>query len=222
MNMSKSRDIQAKMPSLKVIYASNESKSVLARNLEECRDNDKNRKACFYRLNAFWLVTVKVLNSYVAGKVYMQKKENRMLNIFYGDMKEAVYNTAAYFKYDYEDSWIIDPFVKEMIQDVDRSTVLDSGVIDSPVLGKIPPTGLSGGVKTLILVKFEKDKIFNASTCGDNCAKWLLKIAASEDRTINLHHLMEFGEEPFQIRILNTDQVVCSMRELISIAGEFV
>ena len=53
MNMSKSRDIQAKMPSPKVIYASNESKSVLARNLEECRDNDKNRKACFYRLNAF-------------------------------------------------------------------------------------------------------------------------------------------------------------------------
>ena len=24
-----------------------------------------------------------------------------MLNIFYGDMKEAVYNTAGYFKYDY-------------------------------------------------------------------------------------------------------------------------
>ena len=38
MNMSKSRDIQAKMPSPKVIYAGNESKSVLARNLEECRD----------------------------------------------------------------------------------------------------------------------------------------------------------------------------------------
>lgn len=67
-----------------------------------------------------------------------------MLNIYYGDMQESVYNTAAYFKYDYEDSWIIDPFVKEMIQDVDQSTVLDSGVIDSPVLGKIPPTGLSG------------------------------------------------------------------------------
>ena len=45
MNMSKSRDIQAKMPSTKVIYASNESKSVLARNLEECRDNDKNSQS---------------------------------------------------------------------------------------------------------------------------------------------------------------------------------
>ena len=33
---------------------------------------------------------------------------SRMLNIYYGNMKESVYNTAAYFKYDYEDSWIVD------------------------------------------------------------------------------------------------------------------
>ncbi len=45
MNMPKSRDIQAKMSSPKVIYASNGSKSVLARNLEECRDNDKNSQS---------------------------------------------------------------------------------------------------------------------------------------------------------------------------------
>ena len=131
-----------------------------------------------------------------------------MLSIFYGDLKEAVYNTAAYFKYDYEDDWITNPFVREMIADVDQSTVLDSGVIDSPVLGKIPPTGLSGGIKTLILVKFESDKIFNASTC--------------EDRTINLRHLMRFGIEPFTIRILNTDQIVHSMDELVSVAGELI
>ena len=145
-----------------------------------------------------------------------------MLNIFYGDMKEAVYNTAAYCKYGYEDNWITDPFVKKMIKDVDQSIVLDSGVIDSPVLGKIPPTGLSGGIKTLILVKFEKNKIFNASTCGDNCAKWLLKIAETEDRTINLRHLMKFEAEPFDIRILNTNEIVHTMEELVSIAGEFV
>ena len=63
------------------------------------------------------------------------KRENdQKLNIFYGNMKEAVYNTAAYFKYDYKDNWIIDPFVEKMIQDVYRSPVLDSGVIDSPIL----------------------------------------------------------------------------------------
>ena len=64
MNMSKSRDIQAKMPSPKVIYASNESKSVLHGTLRSAAITIKTRKACFYRLNAFWLVTVKVLNSY--------------------------------------------------------------------------------------------------------------------------------------------------------------
>ena len=65
MNMPKSRDIRAKMPSPKVIYASNESKSVLARNLEECRDNDKNSQSEFLSFKCILLVTVKVLNSYV-------------------------------------------------------------------------------------------------------------------------------------------------------------
>ena len=92
-------------------------------------------------------------------------------------MPNVIYNTAVYFKNTYEDAWITEPLSREMIQDVDHSTVLDGGVIDSPVLGKIPPVQLSGGVKTLILVANEPDKVFNASTCGDNCAKWLLKIA---------------------------------------------
>ena len=95
-------------------------------------------------------------------------------------------------------------------------------VIDSPVFGKIPPIGLSGGVKTLILVKFEPEKVFNVSTCGDNCAKWLLKIAEQENRTVNLCHLMDFGKKPFTIKVLNTNQIVHSMEELILAAGEFV
>ena len=109
-----------------------------------------------------------------------------------------------------------------MILDVDKSVVLDSGVIDSPVMGKIPPLGLSGGVKTLILVKFDTKKVFNASTCGDNCAKWLLKIAENEERTVNLRHLMDFGDGYFTIRILNTNQIVHTMDELVPIAGEYV
>ena len=145
-----------------------------------------------------------------------------MLNVFFGNMPEAVYNTAVFFKNDYEDEWITAPFVKEMIRDVDHSEVIDNGVIDSPVLGKIPPLGLSGGVKTLILVLFEPGKVFNASTCGDNCAKWLLRIAASEDRTVNLRHIMDFGDEPFEIRIQNTGDVVHSMKELVDIAIDYV
>ena len=145
-----------------------------------------------------------------------------MLNIFYGDMKEAVYNTAGYFKYDYEDEWIVDPFVKKMILDVDKSTVMDSGVIDSPVSGKIPPVGLSGGVKTLILVKFEKDKVFNASTCGDNCARFILERGRKQDITINLRHAMNFGKRKFTAEILNDGIIIHSMQELLPIAAQYV
>lgn len=145
-----------------------------------------------------------------------------MLNIYYGNMPEAVFNTAVYFKNAYEDEWITDPTAREMILDIDKSIVLDSAVIDSPVMGKISPLALSGGVKTLILMKNEPSRIFNASTCGDNCAKWILKLAETDDLTINLRHLMDFGEDTFDIRILNTNQIVHSMKELVPIAGLYV
>lgn len=145
-----------------------------------------------------------------------------MLNIYFGDMPQAIYNTAVYFKNTYEDDWITDELSREMIKDIDCSTVIAPRIIDSPVLGAITPRELSGGVKTLILIAHVPDKIFNASTCGDNCAKWLLKIGEKKDITINLRHLMDFGGGKFDIHILNTDQIVHSMEELIPIAGMIV
>ena len=88
-----------------------------------------------------------------------------MLNIFYGDMPEAIYNLAVYFKNTYMDEWITDELSREMIKDVDNSVVLGPRVIDSPVLGGISPRELSGGVKTLILISKVPEKIFNASAC---------------------------------------------------------
>ncbi len=145
-----------------------------------------------------------------------------MLKIYYGDMENSIFNTAVYFKNRYEDEWILDDISKDMILDIDKSIVLDSAVIDSPVMGKISPLGLSGGVKTLILINNEPEKIFNASTCGDNCAKWILKLASNRDITINLRHLMDFGKGEFDICILNTNQIVHSMAELVPIAGLYV
>ena len=145
-----------------------------------------------------------------------------MLNIYFGDMPQAIYNTAVYFKNTYEDSWITDELSREMILDIDKSKVIGARIIDSPVLGAITPRELSGGVKTLILIDHVSDKIFNASTCGDNCAKWLLKMGEEKDITINLRHLMDFGNQKFQIHILNTDQVVHSMEELVPAAGLYV
>jgi hypothetical protein len=145
-----------------------------------------------------------------------------MLSVFYGDMPEAIYNPVVFFKNSYTDDWIMDDLSVRMIKDVDKSDVIGPRVIDSPVLGGISPRELSGGVKTLIDIYKRPDKIFNASTCGDNCAKWLLEIGERQDVTINLRHLMDFGDGFFTIHILNTDQIVHNMRELIPIAGMIV
>lgn len=145
-----------------------------------------------------------------------------MLNIWYGDYDPVIYNTAVYFKNDYSPAWLEDPFVQKMILDVDKSEVLSSGAVSSPVMGIIPPTSLSGGVKTLILILKEPEKVFNASNCGDNCAKWLLKIGTMENVTVNLRHMMDFGDDPFEIHVMNTDTMVHTMDEVIRVAGRFV
>ena len=146
-----------------------------------------------------------------------------MLTIIYGDEPRSIYNTNVYFKNTYESEWLESELAKKMIQDVDDSEILGGECIKSPVLGQIPPERLSGGVKTLLLMLNEPDRIFNASTCGDNCAKWILEIAKQKDLTINLRHMMNFGKDTdFEIKIKNGGEVVHSMKELIPIASKYL
>ena len=145
-----------------------------------------------------------------------------MLKIIYGDIDDVIYNTSVYFKYNYQPEWLLDPDVQGMILDVDKSVVLGTGAIDSPVLGVIAPVSLSGGVKTLILIDKVTDKIFNASNCGDNCAAWLLKIGSQKDVTVNLRHIMDFGDGEFEIKIQNNGKIVHNMKELLFEIGDYV
>jgi hypothetical protein len=140
-----------------------------------------------------------------------------MLKILFGDAAEAVYHPPTYFDNRYEDEWITAPLSIQMIKDIDKSEVVGAHLIQSPVLGSIPVKDISGGVKTLILMAFDKSgKIFNASACGDNCAKWIAKIGKEKDLTINLHHVMDFSGIPdFEALMLNTGKMVHSYKEYL-------
>ena len=139
-------------------------------------------------------------------------------------MKNSIYNTNVYFKNSYEPEWLDAELAKKMIKDIDDSEVLSGECINSPVLGQIPPERLSGGVKTLLLILNEPDRIFNASTCGDNCAKWILRIAkeSKKDIVINLRHVMDFGDKPFEIKILNNGKTVHNIQEYVMNAGLYL
>ena len=145
-----------------------------------------------------------------------------MLKIYFGDMDGAINNVPAYFREHYDSEWLQDPEVKQMVRDIDRSEVLDDGMIDSPFLGPIPPTKLSGGVMTLILMDKASDKVFRAGNCGDNCAEWILRIGREKDVAINLGHIVDFGSTPFEIEVLNTGEIVRSMKELLDAAWKYI
>lgn len=142
-----------------------------------------------------------------------------MLNVTFGDMfntENYIYDTALYFDNVFQDKWITSDLGKAIIKDVDKSDVISAHVIESPVLGAITPTELSGGVKTLLLMAFDNSKIFNASTCGNNCAKWILKLGQKKKLLINLRHVMDFGTDDFKIKVTNTGSIVHNMSEFVS------
>lgn len=146
-----------------------------------------------------------------------------MLSIYLGEMDQAIYYPPVYFDNQYEDEWITDKLSIEMIRDVDKSEVIGPHLIESPVLGPISVKEISGGVKTLMLLAFDQSgRVFNASACGDNCAKWILKIGREKDLTINLRHLMDFGNNEFELKILNTGDMVYNMEQFVRIAGRYV
>ncbi len=140
-----------------------------------------------------------------------------MLRIIFGDYKGKNYilDPDTYFDNVYEDEWLTDPVSKEMVRDIDRSELVGPNLVQSPVLGAISPSRLSGGVKTLILIENDPAHVYNASACGENCAAWLLKLGARKDITVRLGYLMHFSDGPFEIEVVNTGKLVRNQKELV-------
>jgi hypothetical protein len=137
-----------------------------------------------------------------------------MLKIWYYGGVDYMTDAPSYFDNVYEDEWIEDDFVKEMIKDVDNSTVINAHIIESPIFGAITPKELSGGVKVLILMLKDDSFVYNLSNCGNNCAKWVLKIAQEKDLEVYLQHIIRFEGE-FEIKIMNTNKIVHNPREYV-------
>lgn len=82
---------------------------------------------------------------------------------------------------------------------------------------------LSGGVKTLLLMKNQPRKVFNISNCGDNCAKYILELASDRDITVCLHHFMDFGDR-FELKVINDGKrkVITDPEELLFLSHEYL
>ena len=145
-----------------------------------------------------------------------QAEGANVLTIHYGDMENVIYNTSVYFDNVYSPEWFQNAFAQRIIKSIDKGSVGGPGAINT----KIPPERLSDGTKTLLLMYFMPQNIYNDTTCSDNCAYWILRFAAQQDLTINLYHLMDFGNGKFTATVANTGDVVQTMFDLVPIAAK--
>ena len=140
-----------------------------------------------------------------------------MLRINIGSLPNEIRSVDHYFDLNYETKWFDNDLNKKMILDVDKSEVIAPNIIESSVLGTIPPQWLSGGIKALMCMNSDDSgHVFNLSNCGDNCAKWVFEISKLKDLTVTTHHCMNFADiKNFNAYIINTGKHVHSNDEYL-------
>lgn len=133
-----------------------------------------------------------------------------------------VHSAGIIFDAEYEEEWIEEDITREIIKDVDKSDVVSGSLIQSPVLGAIPPTYLSCGTKTLIMAAHDSSRIYNLTSCGNNCAKWILKLSSNKDITMRLGNFMDFSKaDEFKVRVLNNDEIVTDYQRLVKLLVKY-
>lgn len=146
-----------------------------------------------------------------------------MMTVYFSkpEGKTVLRTVDMHFNYAYYPEWLDDPLVHEMVEDVDRSKVISAGIVIHRNGLPMACTGLSGGVKCLILaLKANEDFVYNSTIWGDNCTKWLAKISFLADFEIQITHFLNFfvgtnrGEDPICAK-LETGEVITTCKELM-------
>lgn len=150
-----------------------------------------------------------------------------MLQIYFGDvpadvagLDDVVYNVPLFFREAFTPVWLEDTLVTRMVEALQPASAQHAslaGDTQPPFSAHTFPASL----QALILAHMVPEKIFDLSSCDDNCTWWILEIAAKrelshhDDLTICLHTLPHFGGGTYSVRVLNTRAVVHNDRDLL-------
>lgn len=129
-----------------------------------------------------------------------------MVKVYFELSDDKIISTSKYFNNSYTDDWL-DDWAKKVISQVDRSTLISSGLVDSPVLGPITIREISGGAKALITMNSDNSVISNANSCGENCAELLAELSKKKDFSIYLAYPMDFNNYTFDMEITRTGKI---------------
>ncbi|MCR5608529.1 MAG: DUF4869 domain-containing protein [Lachnospiraceae bacterium] len=80
-----------------------------------------------------------------------------MLNIFFGDVDDALLSGNDYFDANIDYECIESEFGKKIIKEISGADVVDKNSVIHPDFGSIPTRDLAGGIKSLFILKFDDD-----------------------------------------------------------------
>lgn len=145
-----------------------------------------------------------------------------MLYVAYGTIefksspRQYVRNIDGYFDGYFEESWMKGEIPKRIIEEIDKSKLIAPKVVDSPVLGMIPYTWISGGSKTLIMMNSVPGVVYNGDNMGDNCWRMLLELGQLKDIAISLSYYPLFDwPESYEMYSIDTDTIINSRQGFI-------
>lgn len=159
--------------------------------------------------------------------VGLGKGDKFMLNIMFGKrLHNTIIGVDSYFNDMYEDEWFDpqDDVITQMVKDIDDS-ILIGRAVDSPYLGMISITELSGGVKTLIMMYKMEGFVTDLIVLGNNCQDWLLRIAKERDITVcttGYDMLFDDCNEEVVARCLNNGEIIKGQSQWLYSLNKFM
>lgn len=137
-----------------------------------------------------------------------------MIEVRVGPMEPYDGSINVIFHGNYVDEWFDDPFVKELVMEIDESEVISPYLIISPVLGPISYERLSGGVKVLIMLYKMPEMEQWASSCGDNCLPAMSRIGKMHDVRVKFSHCPDRFPDDFQVRFVDNGEIATGDKEV--------
>lgn len=137
-----------------------------------------------------------------------------MLHILFKESEDEISYTDSFFNNNFQDEWMEDEMVKQIILDIDASELMSPQIVVSPVLGAIPVTQISSGAKAVILMLKRPELLIHGNSCGDNCALWIDKIGKMQDIYVHLTYPMRFPDDT-QMIIMDNGVLCSSYQEYV-------
>jgi hypothetical protein len=139
-----------------------------------------------------------------------------MLSVYVGYLDDSIWNTSNYFDAWFDRSNLLKPFARKVIKEIDKSEVISEYNILSPIFGSMPTQMLSGGTKTLLIIKYN-NAVVNLEHLGENCYQYLIDIAREQDVLICVEGINDLfnDTDADEIRIENTGQITRSKMEYL-------